>query len=77
MKLTDARNRFRPATAVERDLLAECVSIAAGPEGCGDVAAVLADAVRFWSTAGRSIQPRAWRSRASAAERLLARGGNQ
>ena len=77
MTLTDARNRFRPATAVERELLAECVTIAAGPDGCGDLVAVLADAVRFWKTAGRSIQPRSWRSRASAAERLLARGGNQ
>lgn len=77
MTMTDARNRFRPATAAERELLAECVTIAAGPDGCGDVAAVLSDAVRFWMTSGRAIQPRAWRSRVAAAERLLARAANQ
>lgn len=71
--LKDARGTFNPATAVERELLAECVSIAAGPDGCGDVGAVLADAVKFWSGPGRSIRPRHWKARVNAARRMLDR----
>ena len=64
--------RFRPATKVERELLAECEQIAT-MHGI-DVAEVLADAIKFWSRAGRSRYPRQWRSRVTAAERMIARG---
>lgn len=64
--------RFRPQTATECELLRECEQVAT-MNGV-DVAEVLADAVKWWKTSGRSIQPRQWRSRATAAERLVARG---
>lgn len=70
MKTTD--ERFRPQTATERAMLAECAGIA-GMHGC-DVSDVLVDAVKYWQTAGRSRHPRLWASRAAAADRLLARG---
>lgn len=65
-------DRYRPATVTERNMIRECEQIAAmhGAE----VAEVLADAVRYWHGAGRSAHPRQWRSRATAAERLIARG---
>ena len=64
--------RFRPQTKTERELLAECEQIATA-HGI-ELADVLADAVKFWRGPGRSISPRQWRSRVTAAERLLARG---
>jgi type II secretory pathway component PulL len=64
--------QYRPQTAVERELLADCIQIAT-MHGI-DVAEVLADAVKFWGRAGRNIRPRQWRSRMTAAERLIARG---
>lgn len=64
--------RFRPTTVTERELLRECDQIAT-MHGT-DVAEVLADAVKWWSRAGRSIHPRRWKSRVAAAGRLLARG---
>ena len=63
---------FRPQTPIEAELLADCSSRAT-MHGC-PVADVLADAARFWTGAGRSMHPRQWRSRAAAAERLIARG---
>ena len=64
--------RFRPQTKTERELLAECEQIATA-HGL-ELADVLADAVKFWRGPGRSILPRQWRSRVTAAERLVARG---
>lgn len=64
-------DRFRPQTRTERDLLSECEGIA-GMHGC-DVSEVLTDAVRYWRGPGRSVRPRLWKSRADAADRLLAR----
>lgn len=69
MKTPD--ERFRPQTATERAMLAECAGIA-GMNGC-DVSEVLSDAVRYWQGPGRSRHPRLWKSRAAAADRLLAR----
>ena len=63
---------FRPQAPIESEILAECVSMAT-MHGVA-VAEVLADAVRWWNGAGRSAQPRKWRSRVAAAERLIARG---
>lgn len=62
---------YRPATAVERELLAECEQIATMHGAT--LPEVLTDAVRYWNGPGRSIRPRQWRSRAAAAERLVAR----
>jgi hypothetical protein len=70
--MTNTNERFRPQTAVERELLAECEQIATA-HGL-ELADVLADAVKFWRGPGRSIRPRQWRSRVTAAERLIARG---
>ena len=64
---------FRPQTAIESEILAECVSRAT-MHGVA-VAEVLADAVKYWQGAGRSAEPRRWKSRAAAADRLIARGG--
>lgn len=68
-----ARELFRPANRVEIDLLDECVGVAFGPAGCGDLIAVVSDAERYWRTAGKAAQPRLWKSRATAAARLIAR----
>lgn len=64
--------RFRPMTATERELLRDCEQVAT-MHGI-DVAEVIADAVKWWSRSGRAIHPRQWRSRVTAAEKLLARG---
>jgi hypothetical protein len=58
-------------TPTERELLAECERQAA--ETGALLRAVLADAVTYWHGAGRSVEPRRWRSRADAAQRLLDR----
>lgn len=65
-------DRYRPANVTERNMIRECEQIAAmhGAE----VAEVLADAARYWMGSGRSAHPRQWRSRVTAAERLIARG---
>lgn len=63
---------YRPQTAIESEILAECVSRAI-MQGV-TVAEVLADAVKYWQGAGRSAEPRRWKSRAAAADRLIARG---
>lgn len=69
MNTTD---RFRPQTKTEREMLAECDAIAR--ENGIDVATILEQALRYWQFAGRSRQPRLWKSRAAAADRLIARG---
>lgn len=72
MTIQEAREMFKPATAVEVELLGECTIIAQSHDlRLGDV---LADAVKFWSGPGRSIHPRRWKARAEAARRLVARG---
>lgn len=58
-------------TPVERELLTECETIAR--DQSRPVAEILVAAVRFWETAGRSIEPRRWKARAAAARRLLGR----
>lgn len=63
---------YRPQTAIESEISAECVSRAI-MQGV-TVAEVLADAVKYWQGAGRSAEPRRWKSRAAAADRLIARG---
>lgn len=63
---------FRPQTAIESEILAECISRAIMHGAT--VAEVLHDAVKYWQGAGRSAEPRRWRSRAAAADRLIARG---
>lgn len=63
---------FRPQTAIESEILADCTSRAI-MHGV-DVAEVLRDCVRYWQGSGRSAEPRRWKSRATAADRLLARG---
>lgn len=65
-------SEFRPQTKTEREMLAECAQLAT-MHGC-TVSEVLADAVKYWNGSGRSTHPRQWRSRVTAAERLLARG---
>ena len=65
-------DQYRPANTTERNMLLECEQLAT-MHGC-DVAEVLADALRYWQAGGRSAHPRQWRSRATAAERLIARG---
>ena len=63
---------YRPQTAVESEILADCISRATMHGAT--VAEVLSDCVRYWQGSGRSAEPRRWRSRATAADRLLARG---
>lgn len=58
-------------TRTEKELLAECESIATMHGAT--VAEVLTDACRYWRGAGRSTHPRQWASKAAAADRLLAR----
>lgn len=71
MTIDQAKAKYRPATAVEVELLGECTIIAQSHDlRLGDV---LADAVKFWSGPGRSIHPRRWKARAEAARRLVAR----
>jgi len=60
-----------PRTPTERALLAECQR--RSDETGALLRAVLADAVTYWHGAGRSVEPRRWRSRADAAQRLLDR----
>lgn len=62
---------FRPQTAIESEILSECISRATMHGE--NVANVLADAVKYWQGAGRSVEPRRWKSRAAAADRLIAR----
>lgn len=70
--MNTTEQRFRPQTATERKLLAECAGIAE-MHGVA-VEEILADAIRYWEGAGRRQHPRLWKSRADAADRLLARG---
>lgn len=65
-------DRYRPANTTERNMILECEQIAT-MHGT-DVSEVLADAARYWRSSGRSAHPRQWRSRVTAAERLIARG---
>lgn len=65
-------SEYSPQTKTEREMLAECAQLAT-MHGCA-VAEVLADAVKYWNGSGRSVHPRLWRSRVTAAERLIARG---
>lgn len=72
MTLEDAKTMFRPATAVEVELLGECFVIATSNGiRLGDV---IGDALKFWTGPGRSMRPRQWKARAEAARRLLDRG---
>lgn len=76
MTIQEARETFKPATAVEVELLTECVMIAndradgGAPAGVGDI---LFDAWKFWSGPGRSICPSRWKARVNAARRMLDR----
>ena len=63
---------YRPQTAIESEILADCTSRAAMHGAT--VAEVLRDCVRYWNGSGRSAEPRRWKSRAAAADRLIARG---
>jgi len=58
-------------TKLERELLAECRTIAAA-DGLR-LSDVIRDCHRFWCGAGRSINPRGWAARAAAAARLVSR----
>ena len=58
-------------TPVERELLAECETIARDTHA--PLAEVLGAAVRYWETTGRRVEPRRWKARAAAARRLLDR----
>lgn len=58
-------------TKLERELLAECQTIAAAHKI--DLRDVLQDCHRFWATAGKAINPRGWVARAAAAGRLISR----
>ena len=63
---------YRPQTAIESEILADCISRATMHGAT--VAEVLSDCVRYWQGSGRSAEPRRWKSRATAADRLIARG---
>jgi hypothetical protein len=63
---------YRPQTAIESEILADCTSRATMHGAT--VAEVLRDCVRYWQGSGRAAEPRRWKSRAAAADRLLARG---
>lgn len=58
-------------TKLERELLAECRTIAAA-DGMR-LADVIRDCHRFWYGAGRLMKPRGWAARAAAAARLVSR----
>jgi hypothetical protein len=58
-------------TKIERELITECYRRS---QDTGDsVAVILMEAERYWATAGRSAEPRRWRSRLDACRRMLAR----
>ena len=72
MTIQEAREMFKPATAVEVELLTECVMIANDRTDAG-VGDILHDAWKFWSGPGRSICPTRWKARVNAARRMLNR----
>ena len=60
---------------IEREIVAECFQ--RSEDTGASIVLVMMEAERYWQTAGRSAEPRRWKSRAAACRRMLDHAANQ